>query len=94
MNNKEFISQLANKTGLSNSETSALVNSLISSMSDHLEDNDTIALQGFGIFEVKKKNERVMVNPSNKQRILVPPKMVINFKSSPVLKNKMQETQD
>jgi DNA-binding protein HU-beta/integration host factor subunit alpha len=34
----------------------------------------------FGTFEVKKKMERVMVNPSTGQRMLVPPKLVLNFK--------------
>jgi DNA-binding protein HU-beta/integration host factor subunit alpha len=29
---------------------------------------------------VKKKMERVMVNPSTGQRMLVPPKLVLNFK--------------
>ena len=34
----------------------------------------------FGTFEVKKKLERIMVNPSTGQRMLVPPKLVLNFK--------------
>jgi nucleoid DNA-binding protein len=38
---------------------------------------------------VKKKLERVLVNPSTKQRMLVPPKMVVGFKPNSGLKDKV-----
>ena len=50
-----------------------------------------LAVQGFGIFDVKKKLERVVVNPATKKRMLVPPKLVLNFKPSNVLKEKAQK---
>lgn len=34
--------------------------------------------------------ERVVVNPANKQRKLIPPKLVLAFKPSAVLKEKMK----
>jgi len=39
-----------------------------------------VSLPNFGTFEVKKRMERVIVNPSTKQRMLVPPKLVLNFR--------------
>jgi len=39
---------------------------------------------------VKKKMERVVVNPATKQRKLIPPKLVLAFKPSTVLKEKMK----
>ena len=51
---------------------------------------DTVAIPGFGNFEAKKKAERVVLNPSNGKRMLVPPKIVLNFKVSNVLKNKLR----
>ena len=43
----------------------------------------------FGNFEVKKRLERVIVNPTTGQRMLVPPKLVVAFKPSQILKAKI-----
>lgn len=90
MNNKEFISELASRMGYTTKDTSAVMSALVSEMTDYLEDEKVIAIQNFGMFEVKKKLERVVVNPATQQRMLVPPKLVLNFKPSPALKEKMQ----
>jgi DNA-binding protein HU-beta len=59
-------------------------------MTQELQDGKTIALQGFGTFEVKKKLERVSVNPVTQQRMLIPPKLVLSFKPSNILKEKFK----
>ena len=66
MNNKEFTSELAERLGYTIKDTSELMNSLLSSMTQELEEGNVIAIQGFGSFEVKKKAERISVNPSNR----------------------------
>ena len=63
---------------------------LVTEMTDELEDENVIAIQNIGSFEVRKKQERVVVNPATQQRMLVPPKLVINFKPSASFKEKMQ----
>lgn len=62
----------------------------VGSIAEKLDDDTQLAVQGFGTFEVKKKMERVVVNPANKQRKLIPPKLVLAFKPSAVLKEKMK----
>ena len=47
-------------------------------------------LEGFGSFEVKKKAERISINPASKQRMLVPPKLVLSYKPSNTLKDKFK----
>ncbi len=49
-----------------------------------------IVIQGFGSFEVKKKTERISINLTSKQRILVPPKLVLSYKPSNTLKDKFK----
>ena len=44
--------------------------------------------------EVKKKAERISVNPSNGKRYLVPPKLVPVFKPGTTVKNKLKELGD
>ena len=64
MNNKEFTSELAERLGYTIKDTSELMNSLLSSMTQELEEGNVIAIQGFGSFEVKKKAERISINPA------------------------------
>ena len=73
MNNKEFTSELAERLGYTIKDTSELMNSLLSSMTQELEEGNVIAVQGFGSFEVKKKAERISINPASKQRMLFHP---------------------
>ena len=89
MNNKDFIAELAQQTGYSVEDTQRFVNSIVEAMGDHFQENDNVVIPTFGTFEVKKKLERVLVNPSTKQRMLVPPKMVVNFKPNTGMKDKV-----
>lgn len=88
MNNKEFINELSKQTNQSTGVTTKLVNDMIKVMEEHFQQNDTITLSSFGTFEVKKKMERISVNPTTGKRYLIPPKLVLSFKQSNVLKDK------
>lgn len=90
MTNKEFIEELSRRVNRSGKETASLVASLTECMSQILQDDKTVSLQGFGAFEVKKKMERISVNPVTRQRFLVPPKLTLSFKPSTVLKEKFK----
>ena len=91
MNHKDFISELARVTDHSIKDTQILVNSLIAEMTELLEDENQIVVPNFGSFEVRKKLERVLMNPGTGQRMLVPPKLVLNFKPSNNLKDRIQK---
>ena len=80
MTNKDFISELAEQSGYSPEDTQKMVNVIVETMGDHFQEDNSVQVPNFGTFEVKKKMERVMVNPSTGQRMLVPPKLVLNFK--------------
>lgn len=90
MNNKEFLSELSQRLGYSNKDTTRMVASLLSVMTQELQDGKTIAIQGFGTFEVKKKLERISINPATQQRMLIPPKLVLTYKPSIALKEKFK----
>ena len=90
MNYKDFLSELATRSGYSLKDTSDLAYSLLDEVARQLEEGNSIYIQGFGTFEVKKKMERISVNPLTKQRMLVPPKLVLSFKPSTILKDKFK----
>ena len=94
MNNKEFTSELAERLGYTIKDTSELIGSLLSDMIQELEDCTVIAVKGFCSFEVKKKAERISVNPANGKRYLVPPKLVPVFKPGTTVKNRLKELGD
>ena len=90
MNNKVFIAELAERTGYTPKDTQKLVNNIINAMGDAFQEDNAVQVANFGTFEAKKKMERVIVNPSTGQRMLVPPKLVLNFKPNQMWKDKVK----
>ena len=90
MNNKEFISERSRRFVYTNKDTTQLVSSVINIMTQQLQDGNTVAIQGFGTFEVRKKLERISINPATQQRMLIPPKLVLTYKPSAILKEKFK----
>ena len=86
MNNKEFIGAIALKIGYTQDEGQQMVKDVIEQLSKYFESGESVAVSGFGTFEVKKRLERVMVNPATGLRMLVPPKLVLNFKPATMIK--------
>lgn len=92
MNNKEFITAIADKMEMKSKDVQKLIQDFSIIVADTMEEGDSLNIQGFGSFEIKKKMERVVVNPGTKQRMLVPPKLALAFKASNVLKGKSKQT--
>ena len=91
MNNKEFQTELARRLGVSQKRSAELLKGYIDTLVQQLADADELPFLSMGTFEVKQKEQRVIVNPSSKKRMLVPPKLVLNFRPSVGLKNKCKE---
>lgn len=91
MNNKEFLTELSQRMGYTNDETQKLLLNVFNAMGDTFIDGNAVQVTNFGTFEVKKKLERIMVNPTTGQRMLVPPKLVVGFKPNPVWKEKIKK---
>ncbi|MBR2235606.1 MAG: HU family DNA-binding protein [Prevotella sp.] len=94
MNNKEFMAELAKKNNIAAAEAQRMVNALIAAMGDNFMEGNGVQLPNFGTFEVKKKMERVMVNPSTGQRMLVPPKLTLAFKPTATTKDRIKKGGD
>ncbi|MDR0658052.1 MAG: HU family DNA-binding protein [Mediterranea sp.] len=90
MNNKEFITELSRKLGISAAETTQTIESFLSGLTEELQNGKSVTIQGFGSFEVKKKAERISVNPATQERMLVPPKLVLSYRPGNTLKEKFK----
>ncbi|MBO4596684.1 MAG: HU family DNA-binding protein [Bacteroidaceae bacterium] len=91
MNNKEFITEMANRLGYSAKDAAELQKSFTEEFAEKLISESSITVPNFGTFEVKKKKERIIVNPTSKERMLVPPKLVVGFKPYPSVKIKFKK---
>lgn len=90
MNNKEYIAELAQRCGYTQDDTQKMMRTLISEMGNAFTNGDNLFVSNFGTFEVKKRLERVMVNPSTGKKMLVPPKLVLTFRPVASIKEKLK----
>jgi nucleoid DNA-binding protein len=67
-----------------------MVRTIIDAMSSEFENGEAVTVPGFGAFEIKKKLERVVINPGTQQKMLVPPKLVLNFRPVSGIKEKLK----
>ena len=90
MDNKKLVETLSEKLGRSADDVNKLLEGLAGVLRTRCGDLDSVIVPGFGSFEPRKRNERVMVNPKTGKPMLVPPKIVLGFKVSNVLKSKLK----
>ena len=90
MKSKALIDEIAKKMERSTEDISKLLDGFVATLEERCGDLDSVAIPGFGTFEAKKKTERVTVNPSTGKKMLVPPKIILTFKPSALLKSKLR----
>jgi len=93
MNTTELTALLAKKLSLPKTEVAQRLDDTVSVITTELLENNLVSLSSFGALEVKKREERISVHPSSGKRMLVPPKLVIKFKMSNILKEKLKGVQ-
>lgn len=92
MNNKEFIDHISNELNVDADTVQEGVSAISKAIVGLLDDETMLSVKGFGTFEVRKRIERVAMNPATQQKMLVPPKLAISYKPSPSLKGKLTES--
>ncbi|MDE6577306.1 MAG: HU family DNA-binding protein [Muribaculaceae bacterium] len=90
MDNKTLIDKLAKELNVTNETVSSLMEGLANVIGECASNLDSVSLTGFGSFEPKKRLERVAVHPASGKRLLVPPKIVLTFRPSTSLKQKIR----
>ena len=90
MTQKELISETAKSLEITKVQTEQLLNATSELIIQALLDGKSVMIQNFGTLEVKQKNERVSVHPKTGVRTLTPPKLQVNFKANPNLKEELK----
>ena len=90
MTQKELISETAKSLDMTKVQTEQLLNATSELIVQALLEGKSVMIQNFGTLEVKQKNERVTVHPKTGVRTLTPPKLQVNFKANPNLKEELK----
>ena len=90
MNKTEFITSVAEKSGLSKTDAKKAVDAFIETVSDEMKAGGKVSLLGFGSFSISERGERKGVNPATKQTITIPARKDIKFKAGAELNEKVQ----
>lgn len=87
MNKGEFIDAVAEAAGMSKVDAGRAVDAVVSTVTKALKNGDSIALVGFGTFEVRNRAERTGRNPKTKEPITIPASKAAAFKPGKALKD-------
>ncbi len=77
------------KVGLSRTESATLVELVLKEITDCLERGETVKLSSFGSFVVRTKHQRIGRNPKTGAEVPIPPRRVMVFKPSAILKERI-----
>jgi DNA-binding protein HU-beta len=92
MNYRELIDQLAETTGQSKAQTKELLEDAISVLSGKLSEGSGVTVPKLGTFSTKVRDVQKVYSPHHKKYMLVPPKRVVEFNPSSVLKEELKFT--
>ncbi|MFO6463846.1 integration host factor subunit alpha [Jannaschia sp. KMU-145] len=75
--------------GLSRNESANLVSSVLQHMSDALVGGEQVKISGFGTFSCRDKAARVGRNPKTGEEAPIPPRRVLTFRPSHLMKDRV-----
>lgn len=92
MNYSDLIDELAEATGNSKTKTKELLGDAISILSDQLTKGTGVSIPDLGTFTTKVKEVKKVYNPHHDAYLLIPPKRVVEFSPSTVIKDELKFT--
>lgn len=86
MTKQDFVSALAEKTGMTKKDTDAFAKAFIEGLAEVMKAGDSISFQGFGTFKSAEVAARESRNPATGEKILVEAHKKPVFTASSALK--------
>lgn len=91
MNKSEIVAEVAEKTGITQKDTSAVIEAFFQTVRDGLAEDKKITFVGFGTFEVRDRSSRKGRNPQTGEEITIPASKVPAFKAGKGLKDAVKK---
>lgn len=79
MNKKDIIKKIAENTGVTQKDTTIIVDELLNVIVENVQ-ADKVSIAGFGTFEVVERASRIGRNPQTSKEIFIPKHKVVKFK--------------
>lgn len=93
MTKGDIINIVAEGTGLTKLETSAVVDGFLATIGYALQTGDSVTIRGFGSFRTVRRRERIGKNPKTGKMMHVPDRTAPVFKASIDLKRLVNQNQ-
>ncbi|MDE7407300.1 MAG: HU family DNA-binding protein [Muribaculaceae bacterium] len=93
MDNKQFISLVAQLSHRPVADINNLVLGITECLRESSLAGDSVAIPGFGTFTPIKSDEQIVTDRSTGKKLLLPPELTLNFSSSSVLRKKIHSSQ-
>ena len=87
----EIIKEIAKKTGIERAVVEATIEAFMVAVKEHVSNNETVSLRGFGNFIVKKRAAKIARNISKNTTISLPARYIPAFKPSKKFKDKVKK---
>ena len=88
----KLITRLQTQVGMGKQESRQIMERLLGIIKDTLTQGEELLISGFGKFSVRQKNARRGRNPQTKESLVLSPRKVLVFKTSGVLRNRINES--
>ncbi len=86
MKKEDLVRTLSEKAGISRKQAQEFIEAFVESMIEGIKRDGRVLLVGFGTFEVVERKGRKGVNPRTGEKIEIPPKKVVKFRSGKLLR--------
>ena len=91
MKDVELVTALSRQMDMTPHDVLNTLSAFYTLIGNTIADGGSVNISGLGQFEIKKKRERLSVNPVNKKKYLIPPKLTPVFKPAPFWRNYLKK---
>ena len=86
----ELIDRIAGLTGNKRVVIKKVIQTFLDQIIDELVKGNRLEFRDFGVFETRKRDARVAQNPKTRERVRVPAKRHVKFKTGLLMKRRVQ----
>ena len=81
---------LNRQVGLSRADSAAMIESILSHMTNALIDGENVKISGFGTFVLRDKGQRIGRNPKTGVEVPITPRRVLTFRRSQGMRERVK----
>lgn len=83
----DLVRKLSEKLDVKDKEALIIIDSLLDSLKESINENGRLEVRNFGVFQVKERKKRIGRNPKNKKEYPIPSHKAVTFKPGKELKD-------